>query len=418
MAVHLSQLIGKTVYDERNRALGRCLDVLVEERSHATPIVCALAVRASGAQELLVPAQQVAWLAPAIILTTDAPSEYLPRGNELWLRKNVLDRQIVDLEGHQLVRVNDIQLIRRGDGRYLLGSVAVGGASLMRRLGLEKLNDLGQRVIGSKVPDRYIPWTEVAAVQPNAPIRLRVSREKLQAINAADIADIVEELDRPSGVALLEMLDDEAAADAISEVEDELQPALLAALPAARAADVLEAMDPDDAADLLAALEEEDRQDYMSLMDTEESAIVGKLLAYPVDSAGGIMTTEYTTVPADLTVAEALVHLRTSPQAREDETMYYLHVVDVSGHLQGVASLRDLVMADPDARISEIMEGSPVTVDVLTNQLDVAQVVAKYNLLEVPVVDQEGVLHGIVTVDDAIDAVIPTAWKKRLPRFF
>jgi magnesium transporter len=418
MPVHISQLIGKSVYDERNRALGRCTDVLVEERGHAAPIVCALAMRATGGDDVLVPAQQVAWLAPAIILTTESPSEYLPRGNELWLRKHVLDRQIVDLEGHQLVRVNDIQLIRRGDGRYLLGSVAVGGASLIRRLGLEKLNNLGQRLIGSSVSDRFIPWAEVANVQPNAPIRLRVSREKLQAIKAADIADIVEELDRPSGVALLEMLDNEAAADAISEVEEQLQPALLASLPVDRAADVLGAMDPDDAADLLAALEEEERQDYLSLMESEDSAVVGKLLGYPEDSAGGIMTTEYTTMPADLLVADALAYLRDSAEARHDETMYYLHVVDADGRLQGMVALRDLVMADPDARISDIMTASPVTVGLLTNQLDVAQVVAKYNLLEVPVVDDDGVLHGIVTVDDAIDAVIPTAWKKRIPRFF
>lgn len=418
MAIYVSQLIGKTVYDPRNTPLGRCMDVLVHENGHVAPVVCAIEMRLSDRKEQLVPAQQIAWLAPAIILSTPTPSEYLAQGTELSLRRHVLDRQIVDLEGRQLVRVNDAQLIRRDDGRYLLTSVAVGGASLLRRLGLERVTNLSERVLGTTVPDRFIPWSQVAAVQPDAPIRLRVTSNKLQQLNAADMADIVEELDRPSSVALLEMLDDEVIADAIAEVEDELQPALLAALPDDRAADVLAAMDPDDAADLLAALEEEDRQEYMSRMESEDSQAVGRLLAYPEDTAGGIMTNEFTAVPADLTVAEALEHLRTSPQAREDETMYYLHVTDEAGHLEGIVSLRDVVMADPSARLSEIMEPAPVTVGLLTSQIEVAQLVAKYNLLEVPVVDDKGVLQGIVTVDDAIDAVIPTAWKKRLPRFF
>jgi CBS domain-containing protein/sporulation protein YlmC with PRC-barrel domain len=418
MPIYLSQLIGKPVFDERNHSIGRCEDVLVIEHEHSSPGVCALAVQLSGRKEQLIPAQQVAWLAPAIILTTSAPSEYLAKGSEIWLGRHVLDRQIVDLEGHQLVRVNDVQLARTGSGRYVLTSVAVGGASLLRRLGLAGLSALGQRVTGKEVADRLIPWSEVASVQPDAPIRLRVSRDRLQQINAADMADIVEELDRPSGLALLQALDNESVADAIAEVEEELQSALLASFPAERAADVLEAMDPDDAADLLASLEEGERDSYLELMEPDESRNVGKLLAYPEDSAGGIMTTEYTTVPATMTAAETLTFLRSSAQARHDETLYYLHVIAEDGRLQGVASLRDVVMADPEARLSDIMTASPVTVDLYTDQTEVAQLVAKYNLLEVPVVDELGVLHGIVTVDDAIDAVIPTAWKKRLPRFY
>ncbi|MBN1400024.1 MAG: CBS domain-containing protein [Anaerolineae bacterium] len=153
-------------------------------------------------------------------------------------------------------------------------------------------------------------------------------------------------------------------------------------------------------------------------MEEEESDEVERLLAYPEDTAGGIMTTEFTLLPAGLTAGEALALLRSSERAREDEIMYYVHITDEDGRLRGVVSLRDLVMADPAASVEGLMETHPIAVEPETSQRDVARLVARYDLLAVPVVDAEGVLQGIVTVDDAIDAVIPTAWKKRLPRFF
>jgi len=153
-------------------------------------------------------------------------------------------------------------------------------------------------------------------------------------------------------------------------------------------------------------------------MEDQDSVQVAKLLAYPEDTAGGIMTTEFTTIPQGMTAGQALAYLRTSPQALEDETLYNLHVVSPDGKLQGVISLRDLVMADPDVSVDVIADTQPITVELLTPQREVARLVAKYNLIELPVVDDEGILHGIVTVDDAIDAIIPTAWKKRIPRLF
>jgi Mg/Co/Ni transporter MgtE len=207
-------------------------------------------------------------------------------------------------------------------------------------------------------------------------------------------------------------------ADAIQEIDPELQMSVLSSLPPEQAADVLEEMDPDDAADLLGALDEDERSAYLDLMETEDSIDVEKLLAFPEDSAGGIMTTEFTAIPMGMRARDALGYLRQSAAARDDETMYYLHVTDAEGRLVGIISLRDLVMAEPEAHLDEIMENNPLTVTPLTSQAEVAQIVARYNLLEVPVVDEEGRMEGIVTVDDAIDAVIPTAWKKRLPRFY
>jgi Mg2+ transporter MgtE len=199
-------------------------------------------------------------------------------------------------------------------------------------------------------------------------------------------------------------------------MEPEAQVDVLEDLEPERAADVLEEMSPDDAADLVADLSDESREEILALMEHDEAAEVQELLGYPEDSAGGIMTTEYVAVTDELTAIQTIDRLRElEPDA---ETIYYVYVTDDAEHLVGVLSLRDLIVANPDAPIRSVMREEPVAVDVLTDQDEVAQVVARYNLLAVPVVDSDGVLRGIVTVDDAIDAVLPTAWKKRIPRMF
>ena len=168
----------------------------------------------------------------------------------------------------------------------------------------------------------------------------------------------------------------------------------------------------------LADLPSQTSEQLLDLMEDEDSEDVRLLLDYPEDTAGGIMTTEYAAVPIGLTVGDALNHLRHSDEAQDDEAIYYVYVMDDKRHLRGVISLRDLIMAPADVRLDDQIHHHPVTVRPLTPQRQVAYLVAKYNLLSLPVVNEDGVMLGIVTVDDALDAVLPTAWKKRLPRFF
>jgi Mg/Co/Ni transporter MgtE len=175
-------------------------------------------------------------------------------------------------------------------------------------------------------------------------------------------------------------------------------------------------MAPDNAADLLADLPQEKAQELLNLMEKEEAHDLRQLLAYPETSAGGIMTTEYMAIPATLTAREAIEQIR--KEEPEAETIYYLYVVDEEGHLLGVFSLRDLIVAAPEAKVTTFMIGNVIKVEAMTKQEEVAQLIAKYNLLAIPVVDKGDHLQGIVTVDDAIDVVIPTAWKKRFPRIY
>ena len=183
-----------------------------------------------------------------------------------------------------------------------------------------------------------------------------------------------------------------------------------------RVADVLEEMAPDEAADLLSELPQDRKQDLLELMEDDEAEDVRKLMTYPEDTAGGIMNTEYFIVPPDINAEQVMERLR---EAEPDaETIYYIYVADREEHLLGVFSLRQLVLAQPIALVTDFMETRVVTVDLMDSQEDCAQGVSKYNLLAVPVVDDQNRLHGIVTANDALDKIIPTAWKKRLPRFY
>jgi Mg2+ transporter MgtE len=249
-----------------------------------------------------------------------------------------------------------------------------------------------------------------------ASVKLRVPHKGLAELHPADLATIIDQLSRSDRVGVIASLDDEAAADAIGEMEPETQVDILEDLEPARAADILEEMDPDEAADLVADLSDESRVEILGLMEKEEADEVQELMTYDEDTAGGIMTTEFVAVPATLTAAQTIDRLRDlEPNA---ETIYYVYVTDADERLVGVLSLRDLIVSKPNVVISQFMFDEPVAVRTGASQEEVTEVVARYNLLAVPVVDDEGRLEGIVTVDDAIDTLMPQPSKRRLPRLF
>ena len=325
--------------------------------------------------------------------------------NEILLRADLLDKQIVDIEGRKVIRVNDVRLDEI-EGRLRVVAVDVGASGLVRRLGMEGPFRTIARGFRTTVPERYIDWEDVDPLDSTiASIRLRVPHARLAELHPADLADIIDQLTPRDRLGVLASLDDEALADVVEEMEPDTQVEVLEDLEPSRAADILEEMSPDDAADLVADLSDRSRDEILALMEQDEAEEVRDLLAFPEDSAGGMMTTEFVAVPATLTAAETIDRLRElEPDA---ETIYYVYVVDDDGRLVGVLSLRDLIVARPETRIAEVMIDEPVAVPALEPAESVAETIAHYNLLAVPVVDDEGRLVGIVTVDDAIDTVAP-----------
>src|SRR5579884_3672782 len=389
---YLSEMLDQPVRDASGREVGRLRDLIVPVDVDY-PAVAAIVLARDG-DDLAIPWSQVHLEDSQLRLAVDADqvTPYPGSDQDLYLRRQVLDRQIIDLNGTRVVRVNDLHLART-NGQMRLVSVDISTPGLLRRLGIERPISSVLRRFRLSLPQRMIAWQDIDPLESGASgVRLRVPQEDLARLHPADIAAIVSQLDQYHAEQAISGLDAETAAD------------------------VLEEMDPDDAADILDEMDEARAETLLGLMQPEEAEEVRELLGYPENSAGGIMTTEYVTIPPDITVAQAIERVR--QEAGEVGDVYYLYVVDDEDRLLGVLSLKELVLAEPNALVRDVMHRDVLKVDLYSPQERVAQMVAKYNLLAIPVVDENNVMRGIVTVDDAIDILLPTAWKKRLPRIF
>lgn len=409
-----SQLVGRTVTDSKGTILGRLKDLIASGGSF--PVIKALVVEGVDRQRFAVAWEQVAELQGKIQLGVTKRHIVLceMEQGDLLLSEQVFDRQLTDVEGHGVGRVHDIQVGRTGS-HYRVLAVDPSTRGLLRRLGIDRAVGL----VGIRPEEHLIPWEKVQLVGGPSPcLQIRVPRSSIPRIHPSDLADIVDGLSVQESSSLIEAMDDETAADTLEEVSSRRQVQILREMDSSRAADILEEMAPDEAADVLADMPAPKAAELLSLMQEEESQEVMELLSYPEDSAGGIMTTEYICLPESLTVQEAMERLR--EEARGVDNVYCLHVIDdpESERLMGTISLRDLIIASPDSRLADLADRSPITVSLNDRQETVARTIAKYNLLSVPVVDDENRLQGVVTVDDAMDILLPATWRQRLPRMF
>jgi CBS domain-containing protein len=415
---YLSALLRYGVHDREGRLFGQLSDVLV--RSHTRfPVVTGIAVRPRGSKDIL----HFPWTAVRtasaegmrIASSPDAATRYEPHPDEIHLRRDVLDKQIVDVSGKRVVRVHDLKLGAVA-GRVLLTHADVGIRGILRRVGGEHFTLTLCRALHIHLPERLIAWEHLRMPAAGGNLEADATREALRRIHPADLADVAEDLSASERAAFLQSMDEDVAADAMEAMEAVPLVAAVSQLPDRQASDLIDEMEPDEGADLLGELPQERADALLDLMAPDQAADLRRLLSYPEDSAGGLMTPEHVAVPAGVTAAEALAMVR--ERARDVESIYYVYVVDGEGRLKGTLSLRGLIMEDPGEVVDSLMTRDAASVTLDTQQTDIARLVARYNLLAIPVVDEEGRLQGIVTADDAIDAVIPTSWKKRIPKAF
>ncbi len=415
----VSELMNRPVTDPQGRQIGVVKDLIARERKEYShhPVIEAVEVDQHG-RPFLVPYEDVAALLSAAVPLKCSEEDihpYSPVEGDFFLVEDVLDKQIIDTDGARVVRVNDIELMRV-NGHVVVGNVDIGMQGMLRRLGLARAATAISRRLGKGPMQNSISWEFVELLRRDPFMRLRVPAESLADLHPADLADILTDLSQAEGEEFLDSLNLEQLADTLEEVETDLQVSLVENMPDEKVADVLEEMSPDEAADLLAELPPDRSQDILKLMEIDEADDVRRLLGYPEDSAGGLMTTEYATVRPEMTATQAIDHLRQT--AHEAEQIFYVYVTDADERLQGVLSLSDLILADPSTPVLDFMHTRLVTALPLEEQDELAHRIAKYNLLAVPVVDEQDHMLGIVAADDALDKIIPTAWKKRLPRFF
>ena len=407
--LYLSQVLGRPILDLDGERVATLRDVIVRLGEEDHPPVAGFVARYRRRDFFLPRWRIVHFAQDGVRLSSDILDlrPFMRRDGEVLLARDVLDKQVIDVDGKRVVRVNDVQIIEAANDWRVTGA-DVSLAGLWRRL--------APAFMRSGRPVEVIDWADVGYLATDAAtVQLKSSRGKLARLHPVEIARLAEAFSYQHGAEIVESLDDETAAETLEEMASARQAQIIGDMDKERAADILERMSPDEAADVLGDLSEEKAEDLFNRMEDEEQLEVAELLAYEDDTAGGLMTTEFVTLPRDLTVGAALARLR--EMAETPNMIYYLYVVEgESWQLTGVITLRSLILADPSFPLEHVMRSDIQVAHVHDDAAEVAQKISEYNLLALPVVDEAGDILGIVTVDDAIEILLPKDWRQRLPR--
>jgi magnesium transporter len=421
--VYFSDLLSRTVVDADGAPIGRLRDLSIR-LPEAYPPVSQVVIRPPGGTDLLLVAdgsQVRSWLENPIPLTARLPELKPSRRRdktEILLREALLDKQVVDVSGAKVERVNDLHFLVAREGQLVLAHIDVGLRGLVRRLGWERGIEALLRAVHPKArvlgDEGLIGWKYVLPTLGDpAGLRLAFSQKSIGRLHPADLAEILEDLPAGERRTVFDALEFQTAARVLPEIDPTIQPGLLPAeTDPERAADLLEKMPPDAAADVLGELTEEDARDLIDRMQPADARAVTTLLGHQDDTAGAMMTTDLVTFTGTMTVADAFARLREI--AHDVEFLYQFYVVDEKHRLVGIINIRRLFLGKETDHLRDVMAPWSIRVHPEDSLSHVAEVIEKYNQAQVPVVDGEGVLVGVITVDDVLTEVLPLAWKKKL----
>jgi CBS domain-containing protein len=412
----VSALMGAIVVDAKGATFGHVREFAVAplvDAAHIHGLVLKLAASKRRARPSLVPIAGFR-LTPSggLQLRDTAQPQSLPEDDSyLLLERDLLDQQIIDVHGHKVVRVNDVDLVwehcdesghENGDSLALrIAEVEVGMRGAVRRL-LKGLPREPVHRISARFTASCIPWDFVDLIDrdPARRVRLKIEQDRLSKMHPSDIADILEELAPAERQALFISLDEEVAAEALEEVKPKMQQSLIESLDSEQIAGIVEEMDPGAAADLLSELPDERSEAILEEMDPEERQDVEDLLEFSGNSAAGRMTTEYVALPDTVVVDQAIHALRDFEG--DIETITDIYLLDEEGRITGLIPLVRLVLAKPDTPLSDLPQGHIVSCNVDANGRKVAELFDKYNLRSLPVVDHERRLVGVVHAEQVI----------------
>jgi len=402
----LTELLRAPVFDSSGAQAGRVREVVLSPQDDAARLH-ALVVRTRDGKDHVLPISQIESINGMVKARTQSASWPTFSGSEglLLLERDLLDQQIIDVHGRKVVRVNDIDLHEELSNQHLvlkLAAVDVGARGAVRRLLKGVVPTAALRPLLRKLPEKMIPWEFVDLIEtdPARRVKLKISHDRLAKLHPADIADIVEELAPAEREAVFETLDEEVAAEALEEIEPKLQRSIVESLDSERAADIVEEMDPDAAADLLGDLSQERSEEILQEMEPEQREEVSELLEFNENTAAGRMTTEYLALPATATVNDAIERLRTFEGGIEGIITIFL--LDESEKLVGAVPLSNLVLGKPDAQLMTVSVDPLISCRSNCSDKEVSELFDKYNLLTLPVLDEDGKLSGVITADDVI----------------
>ena len=408
--IYLSQLMGNPVYAADGEKIGTVSDLGIAT-GEVFPRVTSLAFKGPGRTPFMISwrkyvdtydEKEIHLKVPAV----EIRFSYL-QPDEVLIARDILNKQIVDTRGMRVVRVNDLKLSDTSSTQLRLLGAEVGARGILRSLSpaLEHVALKVARTFGHPIPERIIAWSYMDLVERDlSNVKLSVSHKTLDDMHPADIADIIERLDPRLRGQVFAQLDDEQRAGAMAEFDDDAMAAeLMGGMNEREASRMRSEMDPDDAAELVSELDYDKAEKLLRLMGVQEQRAIRQLLGYREDTAGRIMTSEFAALPEDKTAANAVELLRGLDE--DFESVRYVYLSDEDNKLSGVVTLNALIVAEPETPLADICTREVITASPEDDQEDVAEDIAKYNLLAMPVVADDGHLLGIVTVDDALDVL-------------
>lgn len=401
----LSELLGAPVVDTTGAVVGRVREVALSPQEDATRVSLLVVKTRNGIKAVL--ANQISEI-DGQVRTNVAAAKWQPfTGGEGYflLDRDLLDQQIIDVNGRKVVRVNDVHLESEWAHEQVtlkMAGVDVGVRGFVRRILKGLVPTMALRSVTNQIPPRLIPWefVDVIETDPARRVKLKISHDKVGKLHPADIAEIVEDLSPAEREAIFETLDEEVAAEALEEVEPKLQRAIVESLDEDRVADIVDEMDPDAAADLLGELTEEKSDAILEEMEPEQREEVEELLEHKENTAAGRMNTEYVALAAEATAQDAIAALRLFEG--DVSSVVTIYLVDMEWKLAGAVPLQNIVLASGETKLSEIVAEPLVSMKEDAPEADVSEMFDKYNLMSLPVVDGEGKLVGVITADDVI----------------
>lgn len=409
--IYFTELENLPIHDIRGEYLGRLVDLGINPGENQLQVATFL-VRTPKNQLLCITHHQLPSIsvrAAQTNITAEEVRPFAPEEDLISIKKDVLDQQIIDVNNRKVVRVNDVDFdIRPRDGQTDLQIVAVnvGWEAAVRRLLQGVFAKHTIRRIAGLFSQKTIPWEFVNLIEadPARRVRLRISYSRLAELHPADLADILEELSRDEQKSVIESLDDETAAQAVSEIPTRMQVALLESIAPSRAADIVEEMPPDEAADVLQELAPETSAQVLANMEKEEAKEVRNLLGFEENTAGGLMTTDFIVVGEEAAVEAASATLKVFDGPIE--SVHAIYLIDANATLTGVVPLARILLVEPGTPLKGLSMDPIISVPFHADEKAVMDLFQKYNLMTLPVVDDNERMLGVVTADDVLDLLL------------
>ena len=401
--IYFSELRGKSVFTEDIVYVGKLDDLifLVSEKPKITKLV----ILSKTQGDLVIPQEYLKKINTTLVIQKDFNTSELQE-NELYILRNILDKQIIDLVGHKVVRVNDVAIQDKGE-LYVAG-VDIGLLGVFRQFGMERFLIKSANSFGVKLTPRFLSWADIQPLElARGKVQLRKEEEKLQKMRAEDLADYLEKTNIVNVRKILRILDEKFAAEVIGNLNINYQTSLFKHFSSEKAAKVLSYIDPDEAVDILLTFHKKKRDEILSLMDHDQKKVLKYLLSLPQTPIGDILTTEYVTVYPENTSQEVIHKIK--DEAADFASLYHIYVVNKENQIMGVFNLHELLVQNSDIPVYKFMVQNVIVVHLTTSKEIVLKKMLKYKIVALPVIDKERHMIGLVSIDDIMEFIFEKA---------